>query len=330
MIIGMRRVASQAILATLAVCLLAVLVGAAAASEECPRGALDTRYCDRVGDLVADPPVDPADWRDPAQLTFAYTPVEDPATYAEIWAEFLEHLEAVTGKSILFFTVESYAAQVETMRAGRLHVAGISTGAVPMAVNQAGFVPFTLMGRLDGEYGYRMMIISHVDSDIEELADLRGRQVAFTSPTSNSGYKAPVALLKAELDMDPDVDYEPAFSGRHDNSVFGVYNMDYEAAAIADSMLYRLADQGLIDPEQIRVVYQSDPFPPTAYGYAHDLHPELVERIKEAFFAFDWEGTRFQEEFAASEEEMFIPLTYAEQWQVVRTVEEQLEAMGLD
>jgi phosphonate transport system substrate-binding protein len=329
MIIGMRRVASQAALATL-VCLVAMLVGAAAASEDCPRGALDTRYCDRAGDLVADPPTDPAQWRDPAQLTFAYTPVEDPATYAEIWAEFLEHLEAVTGKSILFFTVESYAAQVETMRAGRLHVAGISTGAVPMAVNQAGFVPFTLMGRLDGEYGYRMMIISHVDSDIEELADLRGRQVAFTSPTSNSGYKAPVALLKAELDMDPDVDYEPAFSGRHDNSVFGVYNMDYEAAAIADSMLYRLADQGLIDPEQIRVVYQSDPFPPTAYGYAHDLHPELVEKIKEAFFTFDWEGTRFQQEFAASEEEMFIPITYAEQWQVVRTVEEQLEAMGLD
>lgn len=300
------------------------------AQEDCPRGDLAERFCDWDGDLVADTPEDPADWVDPNVLTFAFTPTEDPAPYAERWADFLDHLGEVTGKNVQFFTLESYAAQVEAMRAGRLHVAGISTGAVPLAVNEAGFVPFTLMGRLDGEtYGYRMAIITHADSDIERLEDLRGRQLAFTTPTSNSGFKAPAALLKSELDMEPEVDYEPAYSGRHDNSVFGVYNLDYEAAAIADSMLYRLADQGLIEIDQIRIIYESDPFPPTAYGYVYNLHPDLQDMIVEAFFTFEWTES-FAEGFAPAGEEMFIPITYKEHWEVIRVVEEQVRALGLD
>ena len=56
----------------------------------CPRGDLDKQYCDSDGNLIADVPPDPADWLDPETLTFAYTPVEDPAAYKEVWAGFLD------------------------------------------------------------------------------------------------------------------------------------------------------------------------------------------------------------------------------------------------
>ncbi len=67
--------------------LLALAVGVsnrAVAAEDCPRGTLDERYCDRDGDLVADIPTDPSQLIDPDTLIFAYTPVEDPAVYAEV------------------------------------------------------------------------------------------------------------------------------------------------------------------------------------------------------------------------------------------------------
>ncbi|MDM7458065.1 MAG: phosphate/phosphite/phosphonate ABC transporter substrate-binding protein, partial [Paracoccus sp. (in: a-proteobacteria)] len=47
---------------------------------------LDERYTDADGDMVADIPTDPAELVDPAQLIFAYTPVEDPSVYAEAWS----------------------------------------------------------------------------------------------------------------------------------------------------------------------------------------------------------------------------------------------------
>jgi phosphonate transport system substrate-binding protein len=291
------------------------------------QSALDSRFTDADGDLVADVPTDASQLIDPDTLIFAYTPVEDPALYREIWAEFLEHLESVTGKQVEFFPVGSYAAQVEAMRAGRLHVAGISTGPTPLGVNCAGYVPFTIMGADDGSFGYEMEIITHVDSGIESIEDIKGRTLAFTTPASNSGFKAPSAMLEAEFGMVAETDYEPAFSGAHDNSVIGVANRDYDAAAIANEVMQRMFERGVVDPAVIKTIYKSGTFPTTSYGYVHNLKPELAEKIKEAFFSFDWEGTKLREEFSQADMTKFLPITYQEQWATVRQVD---AAMGID
>ena len=115
-------------------------------AQDCPRGDLDKAYCDRNGDLVADTPTDPKQLVNPPTLMFAYTPVEDPALYTKVWDGFLRHLEKVTGKKVVFFPVQSNAAEIEAMRSGRLHIAGVSTGPTPIAVNCAGYVPFAIMG----------------------------------------------------------------------------------------------------------------------------------------------------------------------------------------
>ncbi len=85
---------------------LGLLVQAAPASAQadCPRGDLDERYCDRNDDLVADAPTDPSQWVDPDTLIFAFAPSRDPAVLREAWADFLEHMEKVTGKKVLYFS----------------------------------------------------------------------------------------------------------------------------------------------------------------------------------------------------------------------------------
>ncbi len=99
------------------------LLALPAFAAECPRGDLDKRYCDVNGDLIADTPTDPGKLVDPSTLIFAYTPVEDPAVYKEAWSDFLDHMEKVTGRKVVFFSVQSNAAQIEAMRSGRLHIA---------------------------------------------------------------------------------------------------------------------------------------------------------------------------------------------------------------
>lgn len=47
--------------------------------------SLDSRYKDNDGDLVADIPSNESAWVNPSTLIFAYTPVEDPAVYADVW-----------------------------------------------------------------------------------------------------------------------------------------------------------------------------------------------------------------------------------------------------
>ena len=305
---------------------LMIQAAPASAQEDCPRGDLDERYCDRNGDLVADAPTDPSKWLDPDTLIFAYTPVEDPAVYKGVWSDFLVHMEKVTGKKVQFFPVQSNAAQIEAMRSGRLHVSGFNTGSNPLAVNCAGFVSFTIMASLNGDYGYSMEILTYPGSGIEKVEDIKGRTLAFTSPTSNSGFKAPSALLKAEFDMLPDRDFKTTFSGKHDNSILGVANKDYDAASIANSVKFRMISRGVIKEEDTTVLYQSQKFPTTGFGYVYNLKPELAEKIKETFSTFEWDKpdgtpTSLKVEFSKSNEGKFLPITYQEHWDVIRKID---------
>jgi len=283
---------------------------------------LDNRYTDADGDLIADIPTDASQLVDPSTLIFAYTPVEDPAVYAEAWTDFLTHAEAVTGKKVQFFPIDSNAAQIEAMRAGRLHIAGFNTGSNPLAVACAGFRPFAMMAAKDGSFGYEMEIITHPGSGIEKVEDIKGKTMAFTAETSNSGFKAPSALLKSEFGMEAGTDFTPAFSGKHDNSVLGVANKDYPAAAIANSIKTRMIEREVVKADQLVVLYTSQTFPTTGYGVAHNLTPELQEKIKEAFFTFNWEGSSLAEEFSKSGEEQFIPITFNDNWSVIRQIDE--------
>lgn len=290
-------------------------------AQDCPRGDLDERFCDVDGDLLADTPTDPADQIDPDTLIFAYTPVEDPAVYKTAWADFLTHLESETGKDVVFFPVQNNAAQIEAMRSGRLHIAGFNTGSNPLAVNCAGFNPFTIMASKDGNFGYEMEIITFPGSGIEKVEDIKGKQLAFTSPTSNSGFKAPSAILKGDFDMLPERDFEPVFSGKHDNSILGVANKDYMAASIANSVKSRMISRDVIKEDDVKVVYKSQTFPTTGFGTVYNLKPELKEKIRNAFFNFEWEGTSLQAEFEKSNEGQFLEMTYKEFWDVIRKID---------
>ncbi|RAW06973.1 phosphate/phosphite/phosphonate ABC transporter substrate-binding protein [Halomonas elongata] len=300
----------------------AIALAAMTAGQAQAEFQLSERFTDADGDLVADIPEDESQWLDPDTLIFAYTPVEDPAVYAEVWAGFLKHMEEVTGKKVQFFPVQSNAAQIEAMRAGRLHVAGFNTGSNPLAVACAGFRPFAMMAAEDGSFGYEMEIITHPESGIDEVEDIRGKTLTHTSETSNSGFKAPTALMASEFGMTSGEDYEVDFSGKHDNSVLGVANQDYAVATVANSVKNRMIDRGVVDADQLEVLYQSDTFPTTGYGAVYNLAPELQEAIKEAFFSFDWEGSELAEEFGRNGEEQFIPISFKEHWSVIRQIDD--------
>jgi len=301
------------------VLVFAMSFGTLASAEECHRGTLDEQYCDRDYNLVADLPLDESQWVDPSTIIFSYTPVEDPAVYAKVWDGFVKHMAEVTGKDVVFFPVQSYAAQYEAMRSGRLHIAGVNTGGNPVAVSCAGFVPFAMMASEDGSFGYEMEIIVPADSPIQTPADLAGKTLAFTSPTSNSGFKAPSAILKSSFGLVADEDFKTTFSGKHDNSILGVVNKDYEAAAVANSVLKRMISRGAVDASAYRTVYKSQTFPTTGYGHAHNLHPVVVAKIKEAFFTFPWAGSDLQAEF--KKEARFISIDHKSDWAVIRQID---------
>ncbi|MCU0819731.1 MAG: phosphate/phosphite/phosphonate ABC transporter substrate-binding protein [Beijerinckiaceae bacterium] len=306
-------------LSLVAVGMLAV-TAPAHAQDACPnRGQLDTLYCDENRDLVADAPKDRAKWRDPSTLVWAYTPVEDPAVYANIFKPFTDHLEKCTGKRTVYYPVQSNAAEIEAMRSGRLHFAGFSTGPTGFAVNLAGAVPFAAKGVGTEVRGYNLLAIVKASSPYQKLEDLKGKKVAHTSPSSNSGNLAPRVLFP-DLGLKPDDDYKPLMSGGHDKSVLGVNSGDYDMAAVASDVFERMATRGTIKAADFRIIYKSPVFPTSSFAHAHDLKPELADKLKECFYSFRFTPA-MQKEFNG--DDRFLPITYQKDWAVVRDVAEK-------
>src|SRR4051812_5978734 len=243
-------------------CLAAVLAAFAfpsmASAQSCAsRGELDDAYCDADKDLVADIP---AKTRDPSVIVFAYTPVEDPAVYENAFRPFTEYLGKCTGKRVVYYPVQSNSAEIEAMRSGRLTVAGFSTGPVGFAVNMAGAVPFAAKGTEKGVEGYNLIVVVKASSPYQKLGDLKGKKLAHTAPSSNSGNLAPKALFP-ELGVKPGDDYQIVFSGGHDKSVLGVASGDYDAGTVASDVFERMAARGTIKRDDFRIIYRSATFP---------------------------------------------------------------------
>ncbi|MCX7140358.1 MAG: phosphate/phosphite/phosphonate ABC transporter substrate-binding protein [Proteobacteria bacterium] len=299
--------------------LFALACAPALAQDACKsRGDLDLNYCDENKDLVADTPKDAKKLKTPGTLVFTYTPVEDPAVYEKAFKPFTDHLAQCTGKKVVFYQVQSNAAEIEAMRSGRLHVGGFSTGPTAFAVNIAGAVPFAVKGYEKEFQGYNLIVIVKKDSPYQKLSDLKGKKLAHTSPSSNSGHMAPLALFPPE-GLTPDKDYKILFSGKHDQSVLGVNSGDYDAAAVASDVFHRMGVRGQIKEENFRVIYRSEKFPTSSFSYAHDLEPAFRDKMLKCFYEY-----RFTEEMkkAFDGADRFFPITYLKDWAVVRRVAE--------
>jgi len=311
-------------LAAMAHLLVALALGTASAAvlaqaDDCKnRGDLDTMYCDENKDLVADPPKDAKRFKNPGTLVFTYTPVEDPAVYENIFKPFTDFLAKCTGRRVVFYQVQSNAAEIEAMRSGRLHVGGFSTGPTNFAVNLAGAVPFAVKGDEKEWQGYQLWLIVKKDSPFQSITDLKGKKVAHVQPSSNSGNLAPRALFPA-LGLVPDQDYKVVYSGKHDNSVMGVNSGDYDAAPVASDVFKRMAGRGQVKEADFRVLWKSQTFPTSSFAYAHDLEPKLRDTMLKCFYDYRF-PPEMQKAFGGADR--FFPITYQKDWGIVRKVAE--------
>ena len=300
----------------LVLCVTLLVLAFAATAFAAEASVLDTMYTDKDGDLVADFATD--NCKDPSTLVFTYTPVEDPAVYKDAFADFQAYLSEATGKRVIYYTVQSNAAEVEAMRSGKLHIAGFSTGPTGFAVNLAGYVPIAVKGYPDSFQGYNLIVVTKKDSGIKSMKDLKGKKIAHTSASSNSGNLAPRALFP-ELGITPDEDYTVVYSGKHDQSILGVVHGDYDAAPVASDVYDRMVAAGRVDKDALNIIWRSPKFPTSSFGISSQLCPELAQKIIGAFMTYRFPKS-MQESFKGADR--FYPITYMADWKVIRDIAE--------
>jgi phosphonate transport system substrate-binding protein len=285
---------------------------------------LGSQFKDADNNLVADPPQDSKEWLDPPTLNFSYL-AADQERHAETFADLLKFISERCGRPVEFRPQESPDDQLAGIKDGDLHIVGINSGSVPVAVYEYGFVPLCSFGA-DGKLAtYTMKIIARKDSPVTNVTDLRGRRLALTHPTSNSGWKGPLLLLKNEYQLTPIVDYDIASTGDHANSIKALAEGEQEIAAVASDELLLAEEHGLIKTDDYRVIYESEPFCNNTIGCPHRLAPELVEKVKQTLLEYKWEGSKLADELDTIGAKQFVAVSFKDDYDLLREIE---DAMG--
>jgi phosphonate transport system substrate-binding protein len=287
---------------------------------------LDPDLTDADGDLVADPPADPAKQLDPTKLTFV--PLRGPrGEVGGIWDEFKAHLAKTTGKEVVYEDMPEPIALRRLLREGKLHVIGVNTGGVPAAVN-AGFVPVCVPAGPDGTFGYEMEFLVPADSPVKSPKDLKGKSMKLTEASSHSGFKAALVVLKKDAELHPGRDVAISVSGSHDASIRMLANKQCDSVSVASDLLKRAEANGVIKPGQYRSIYKSAKFPPAAYGYVYNLKPDLAAKVRDAFLKFDWKGTGLEKSLGPAGQAKFVPISYKDDWKYVREIDQEILSWG--
>ena len=176
-------------------------------------------------------------------LQVQFVPTNNDGSMEAKAKPFEEYLSEQLGRDVKVTLATDYSTIVEAMASGKVDLGIMPPAAYVQArgQNAAEALLTSELGKYDIESGlplegektetFKGEILVKADSDIKELADLKGKRVATLSPASASGYIYPVAELK-EIGLEPNVDYTVTTVNDIPSQITAVLNGQQDAAFV--------------------------------------------------------------------------------------------------
>ncbi len=222
----------------------------------------------------------------PGVLTVGFIPAEDSRAMVRQSQAILDIVAKHTGMKVDTFVGSDYNATIEALRAGHVDVALLGPFSYVLATTVAQVEAFgvTVTSRTM-QPSYKSIIIAGKDSNINSLADLKGKTFAFVDPGSTSGYMVPAAAFVA-ASITPEKDFKQVmYSGGHDATIVSVGSGKVDAGSVADRIYERGCAKGLADCSKLKVVWTSQPIPNDPLLYRKALSEDMKKKIREAFYS---------------------------------------------
>ncbi len=249
-------------------------------------------------------------------LRIGLVPSDDMVEILEKFQPVQDYLENELGMEIETFRATDYSAVVEAMRSGKLDVAYFGPFSYILAAERANASAIIAGGdNATGEVGsYHSLIIANKKSGINSIDDLKAKSkettFAFVDPASTSGNLIPRGYLFSE-GIDPDKDFkESIFAGGHDAVGLAVQSGKVHAGAIYDTGFNRMVDSGALNPEEVTIIWTSEPIPKSPLAVRGDMDPELAKRIQQAFLDMPTKDPAAMESFESKWEKnaFYVPV----------------------
>ena len=216
------------------------------------------------------------------KLNMVFVPASEKGDDQD-YVNLIKIIGELTGIEITPIRVTDYNAAVEAVRANRAQIAWYGGKTYIQAVEIANVEAFAAGVRKgDTDASYFAYFVVPIDSDLQTLADVKGKRLALNSIGSTSGDLIPqVELMKAGLSIKNKNDFKRVYyAGSHDACMMAALNKHVDVCGMSSRNFdARIAD-GTISLEQIRIIHRSSPVPPPPLAYSKSLPLEIRNKIK--------------------------------------------------
>lgn len=218
-------------------------------------------------------------------LRVSAIPDESPTELQRKFAPLGKYLEQQLGMKVAWTPVNDYPAVVEGLAASKIDLAWLGGVTFVQARLRTGnAIP---IAQREEDEKFTSKIIASASAGINNLADLKGKNFAFGSPSSTSGHLMPRYFLKQNK-LEAERDFKRiAFSGAHDATAAWVESGRVEAGALNASVWDKLVAERKVDTSKVKVIYTTPPYFDYNWTVRGDLDAALVKKLTEAFLKLD-------------------------------------------
>lgn len=171
-------------------------------------------------------------------ITFVFQKQKDPAEVEASANKVAEVLSGSLGAKVSVVVPTQYSATIQALISNRAQAAYVSGLAYVLAQKE---VPLEILAveERQGRMDYDSILVVRKGVTVGSWADLKGKRVAFTSPTSTSGYLMPYGDMIDEGLIpkagDPKTYFgEVLFAGGYEQALRAVLNGQVDAAFVSD------------------------------------------------------------------------------------------------
>ena len=239
-------------------------------------------------------------------LRVSAIPDEAPTELQRKFKPLGDYLQRETGLEVQFTPVTDYAAVVEGLASQKIDLAWLGGFTFVQAKIRTNGAATPIVQRAEDEK-FTSKFIVPIDSPAKTLADLKGKNFAFGSPSSTSGHLMPRFYL-AKAGIQPDTDFKAvAFSGAHDATVAFVASGRAEGGVLNASVWDKLVEAKNPNAAKVRVLTTTPPYYDYNWTVRPGLDAALTKKLTDAFLKLDPSQPAMKEIMDLQRASRFIP-----------------------
>ena len=233
-------------------------------------------------------------------FTIAYAPNESTTESADARNGLARDLGEFLGCEVEEIQASDYNAIIEALRTGSADMAYMGSQALALGVERTDLEPIVMKaeeGDPEKAIYHSVLITSSSNTEINSIADIKGKTMAFVDPDSTSGNLVPTAeIIQAFPDDNLNTDmlhtngdfFEAvSYSGSHQAGLQAVIKGDVDVVPISDQILESEIAHGNAAEGDVKIIHESGAIPAEAMVVGEHVDETTRTQLTEFLTAYD-------------------------------------------